>query len=771
MRCTTAAAAAALLVLSACSGTGGGSAERAATSSGSDAPPASGAPPATVDLSDEGLELIALSTFDACDALLDHLRTEGAERVGPYGLDGSPWQDPFLVAEEGDFDVEVETEALATSADDSAGAAAAGADAARREPVEGVDFSGTNLAELGVDEPDVVKTDGERILVVSGGELVVIDVAARAVTGRVDVADGWSPELLLDGDDVIVVTRTDGETLAASSDVSSASDIARPGSFRPTTRIERISLAGPSPIVSGTLEVEGDYVSARAVDGTARIVVRSAPGGELPFLQPSSANAEQAAMEANQAVIASSELDDWLPGYTRRDAGGAVVGEGLLTPCDRVHAPASFAGFGVLSVVSLPVAGDLTPSTTSVLAPGDIVSAFPTSMYVATTSWPESGPRPIEGDAAEEAWDERATDIHRFELSGTDATYTASGEVPGVVRDLFSMSEHEGVLRVVTTSGDPWDETSESFVRTMRQAEGRLVELASVGDLGNGEAVQSVRFVGDTAYVVTFRQVDPFYTVDLSDPAAPRVVGELKIPGFSSYLHPIGEGRVIGVGSTADEQTGMVTGAKVSLYDVTDPANPVEEATWDAPDGWNEVGFEHRAFLWWEPERLAVVPLQLWNEGWAGAVVLRVEPGSITEVGRIDHLDAAAEQITCDELGPADVGAEDPATVNSELQYMVTDGGQAFICGQGEDVSVSRFSCDDDPWLGEEAERVGLTLAPDERIVACWPEEAARSIVRSLVVGGDELWTLSYQYGDPSQPALLRANAIADLAPLATVQP
>ena len=296
----------------------------------------------------------------------------------------------------------------------------------------------------------------------------------------------------------------------------------------------------------------------------------------------------------------------------------------------------------------------------------------------------------------EKAWDARHTSIHRFALSDTGAAYTASGSVPGDLRNQFSLSEHEGHLRVVTTSGDTWDGSSESFVRVLRETDGELVEVGSVGDMGNGEAVQSVRFVGDVGYVVTFRQIDPFYTLDLRDPENPRVVGELKIPGFSSYLHPIGDGRVLGVGSDADLD-GRVTGSKVSIFDVSDPADPQEVAVWSAPGGWNDIGWEHRSFLWWGPEQLAVIPVNVWNNGenWAGAVMLKVDGTTIEEVGRIDHIDEDDDRgrTECDVLTSDDLPTSgDETSFETELEWIVTDGySRIILCEPGES-SRSRAS-------------------------------------------------------------------------------
>jgi hypothetical protein len=171
------------------------------------------------------------------------------------------------------------------------------------------------------------------------------------------------------------------------------------------------------------------------------------------------------------------------------------------------------------------------------------------------------------------------TQIHRYDARGTSATtYRATGDVPGFVLNQYSMSEHQDRLRVATTREPLWfpdgsATESESRVTVLAEAAGRLTTVGGVGGLGKGERIYAVRFLGDRGYVVTFRQTDPLYTLDLSDPTAPRVRGELKILGYSAYLHPVGEDRLLGVGQDATER-GQTTGAQLSLFDVSDAARP-----------------------------------------------------------------------------------------------------------------------------------------------------------------------------------------------------
>ena len=712
-----------------------------------------GGDPTVIDLGPDDVILTAgLVRFDDCDTLLDHLHTEYSARVGPWGFDQGGWFGPVL--RRGADDMAVAEEAMA----DEGAPAVATAQTAATAPVEGVDFSGTNVQEVGVDEADIVKTDGRRIFTLSSGRLVVVGAAGRSTAGSVAVAEGWGRELFIDGDGLLLITRSHSESGDGSETV-----------------LQRIDVSGDAPRIIETLNVQGNYISARSVGGTARVIMRYDPQWNFPFVFPQNESAEDVAETANRAAVLNSTLDDWLPHYTLGSADSSTGS--LMVPCDDVHAPSVFSGFGVTTVISVPISGDFDPSqSTAVMAPGDTVYASTGSLYVATTRWLDpdefGGEDDWDGDGWREAWSQRRTSVHRFDISGDAAAYASSGEVLGVIRNQFSLSEHDGYLRIVTTVGDPWGEESESQVRVLSTDGDVMVEVGSVGDIGRGENVQSVRFVGDVGYVVTFRQIDPFYTIDLSDPTDPRILGELKIPGFSSYLHPISDTMVLGVGSDADEE-GRVTGAKVSLFDVSDLTEPLEVAVWTAPDGWNDIGWDHRAFLWWAPEELAVIPVTVWNE-WSGAVVLRVADSTITEVGRVDHEIAGTEpgRTDCREFAPADLPSTSMEDFTSELEYMIVDdyGTAVLACRPGE-AGMTGFECYEEPFLRDEAERLGL-LRDDEAISICWLSDSPNVIVRSIVIS-DELWTLGFKgWGsfDGQSPARLHVNDLQTLARLAALE-
>jgi hypothetical protein len=263
------------------------------------------------------------------------------------------------------------------------------------------------------------------------------------------------------------------------------------------------------------------------------------------------------------------------------------------------------------------------------------------SLYVATQRWvdPNTAPDRLPSTTM--------TALHRFDASAAGRTdYRASGAVSGYLLNQFSLSEHRGVLRVATTEEPLWASgqrarESESFVTVLDQFGERLEPVGRVGGLGRGERIYSVRFLDDVGYVVTFRQVDPLYTLDLERPTAPRVAGEVKLLGYSAYLHPVGADRLLGVGQDASEQ-GRVQGAQAVLFDVSQPRAPTVLGRLAlGGSSSSAVEYDHRAFLLWPPSGLAVLPVQSYgdreSDRFAGAVAVGVSRAGLREAGRIAH--------------------------------------------------------------------------------------------------------------------------------------
>ncbi|WP_200212237.1 beta-propeller domain-containing protein [Micromonospora coerulea] len=552
-----------------------------------------------------------LVAYDSCAAALAGLRAAATAAVGPWGF-GPGWRTGMA------FDGALPADAAARPGAAPPGGARA-ADGAAPE------HSTTNSHEPGADEPDLVKTDGRRIVVVSQGVLRVVDAASRKVTGQLDLSAGdaerrWWPEsnLLLHGDRALVLVRR-----AAPEVLPATERPADPG--RPAApdgpRLLLVDLAG-RPTVVGTYRIEGSLLDARQTGATARVVVRTQPRLSFPYDERRT-DAERTA--TNRAVIAKAGLDAWLPRYDWTADGAPHTGR---VGCDRLSRPATGTGTALLTVLSFDLAarrlGDGDPVT--VASDADTVYGTADSLYLAGgggAGWRDGwGGMPRPGP--------ERTDIFQFDTAGPGRPrYVGAGSVPGTLLNQYALSQWQGHLRVATTrSGSP-SGTSESAVYVLARRGDRLTETGRVAGLGRGERIFSVRFLGGTGYVVTFRQTDPLYALDLTDPAAPRRTGELKINGWSAYLHPVPGDRLLGVGQEADDR-GRAQGLQVSLFDVHDPARPARLARHHLPGNGSVAEFDPHAFLFDPATGLVALPLHT-----GGVRLLTVTERGITDVGAV----------------------------------------------------------------------------------------------------------------------------------------
>ena len=490
--------------------------------------------------------------------------------------------------------------------------------------------SPTNVQEQGVDEPDLVKVSGTTIFAITDNRLEAVDggPAGPAVLGAVDLPGGagedayaWGQQLLIVGNRALTISNTDLGREPWTRTIISEIDISDPAAMR----------------VVRTLSFDGSYVSARQTGGTVRVVSSTSPS--YPF-----AGEPVPMADLPSASPRPHGARRWLPQARLRDRASGELTREPLVACDQIRKPRRFSGLEMLSVLTIDLEQGLAPvDADSVMTTGQVVYGSPQALYVATERWHD----PVEPQAL---GSQVTTAIHKFQITDSQETdYVASGRVPGFMLSQWSMSESEGLLRVASTTSPPWDESgraqkSESFVSVLGQSGDRLVEVGRVGGLGSDERIYAVRFIGEVGYVVTFRQVDPLYTIDLSDPAAPRVLGELKIPGYSAYLHPTGPGRLLGIGQDADAD-GRTLGVQASLFDVADLTAPTRLASAGFGRGSSsEVEYDHHAFLYSEAERLVVIPLEIWSdpdEEFFGAVAFRIDPaGEFEPAVRLSHGDS-----------------------------------------------------------------------------------------------------------------------------------
>ena len=504
---------------------------------------------------------------------------------------------------------------------DSAGSdnvsAGAVADTGSTAAKSSADYSRTNVQVEGVDEADWAKTDGRFIYQISGSRVLIADIrdpeAPRlaAVLDYAEDKEQFSPrELYVFGSKLVVIgtayrqdeTQADrineSEPDAASKKIMIWPPIRDLLSFT-AARVYELSGAG-EPVLVRELELEGWYATSRMVGG-ALYLVANKQNVMYPLLEPA----------------AEPRPQDFEPVW--RDT--AYSAEPARIPLDRMrYFPDSPERDTLLiGAVNLEDAG-AAMQVTAYLGSAGTVYASAENLYIAVPkySWPTNAA----GEPDLRVQPKLQTDLYKFRLDGGSAVYAGQGSVPGHVLNPFSMDEHGGHFRIATTTGYMWaegDDISKNHLYVLDQG---LKTVGSLEDLAPGERIYSVRFMGRRAYMVTFRNVDPLFAIDLSDPKNPTVLGQLKIPGYSDYLHPYDEHHLIGFGKETieiaprdgqGEPTAYYLGMKLSLFDVTDVSQPKEifkEVIGDRGTH-SEVLHNHKALLFDRGSGLMAFPVEL----------------------------------------------------------------------------------------------------------------------------------------------------------------
>ena len=425
--------------------------------------------------------------------------------------------------------------------------------------------TGTNVRDPEVDEADIVKVDGTRIVRLRGASLVVLDASGTSVVerSRLRIPHLAHLTMLLRGDTVVVL----------------GTDTRSP--HRRGSRVVTVSIADEDrPRIVSTVRYSATILSARQHGDAVRLVLSSGLP-DLGFVRPTAERSGAEALAANRRAVRESTLDDWLPTVTE----GRTTRQ-LLDCGDVALAPPGLA-LGTTSITAFDV--EHPENQDAIGLAGDTPVAYESSdhLYLAA-------PAPM--------WQDGVTQLFDFDLDGTSTSHVASGEVEGPVADRWALDEVDGVLRVAVS---PWQGSGyTTSVVTMRREGRNLVPVGRLDGLGSGDDdLKSVRWLGDLAVLVTFRQTDPLYTVDVSDPAHPRQLGALEVPGYSAYLHPVGRDRLLGVGYRGDA-------TQLSLFDLTDRSD-VKVLGTQRFRGWRPVvDGETRAFTWLPGKGTAVTILQ-----------------------------------------------------------------------------------------------------------------------------------------------------------------
>lgn len=517
------------------------------------------------------------------------------------------------------------------------------------------DHSTTNTQVAGVDEADLVKTDGSYLYLTSGNQVVIISAG--------DPVNGTDPSIVsrtkFDGSPVGLYL--DGDRLTVLSYVYNAYPRPWPGgpifarpmgiAYMPIYWQPRLMLtvldvsdrANPKKVEENTLD--GNLISSRDVDGKVYLVLQNSSWLPAPLVVADEKGGQryETRDEYRARLAADDALTKSLPGYTTIVSGasgddtttGTLISAGL-------YIPKHPSGDSVLSILSFDVTNDKPGPEAITSAVGVAGEVYSTAdhLYVAATNWTFAEEDGVQTSQVQ-------TDIYRFDLSIDSIDLAATGSVPGWVVNNFAMDESGGNFRIATTTSTG---KISNNVFVLKADEGTFDVVGSLTGLTPTERIYSARFLGDRLYLSTFRQIDPLLTIDLSDPTAPTVTGLLEIPGYSSYLHPADETHLIGLGRDSDPATGRTLGLALTLFDVSDPSHPVSVDKYVfAGDPWSSstaAEWDHHAFSYFGDQGILALPVQTgsWWKSENGLAVFDVDLAKgFTSLGQV-KLDSVAQR-------------------------------------------------------------------------------------------------------------------------------
>jgi len=585
--------------------------------------------------------------------------------------------------------------------------------------------SNTTVQEAGVEEEDLIKSDGKTLYTLSGATSgkPLLNVHARGVDGKLQALQTLSLPFDAEASPFVrgMLLATTARRLAVSAEETrfvglpspcppGAMCIAGDMIWAPTAMKSQVHLATLDLAANGTaslgtrLAIDGRLVGTRQIGNLVYLVTTYSPQLAWDALPATATVADR------EAALAKLSLADVLPSV--RVNGGAAQPLVAETDCYVQPKNASLA-MQVTTVTAIDL-GSPTLSRASRCFVGGTEAMYMStgSLYLATTrtAYAEDASG---GMARIRYVAKTTTDVHKFTAAGTSITYRGSGEVPGHLgwdgeRKPYRLSEHNGDLRVLSFTGEvgwavPADADNKAAPAPSPATLTILRERASdqslqvVGQLPNtqrpaaiglpGEQVYAVRMLGERGYVVTFRQVDPLFVLDLSNPADPKQAGELKVPGFSDYLFPMGDGLLFGVGKDADA-SGRMGGVKVALFDVKDPAKPAALASLTFGQRGSATALDassHGINLFQRGSVMRIaLPMTLWDAGAlgggvVGTGVLPAEPKSGLQ--RLE-VDLQARTLVAKPLLPTAVGEYGWIDLSAERSLQIED--QVYYLSQGK---------------------------------------------------------------------------------------
>jgi len=472
-------------------------------------------------------------------------------------------------------------------------------DMALDDAITGTDYSDTNVQVQGVDEADIVKTDGKYIYHLVNNELIISKIYpedSMELMSKVSYKDGFSPRELYVNEDIVIVIGEQYKKGENYSRESYTKVIVYDASDRKNLKVEK------------EVEVTGTYNSSRRIDDSLYLVA-----------------------EKYISLYREDDPDyDIMPLY--KDT--SVSNELKQVECSEIKYFPEFKCTEYMITVGIDLANlEKEASISTYLGDSESIYASKDNMYITFTSYEKEDETDEENDVTlrkiiDYSPRNQSTSIYRFKLENGEMNPKATGKVPGSILNQFSMDEDNGYFRIATTKGSITGIGENVSKNNMYVLGMDLRVVGSIEDIAPGEKIYSVRYMGNRAYMVTFRKVDPLFVIDLSSPSNPEILGKLKIPGYSDYLHPYDENHIIGFGKDAevvnnedgrwgwadeDGTAAYYQGLKIAMFDVTDPSNPIEMWKENIGDRGtdSELLYNHKALLFSKEKNLLAFPVKV----------------------------------------------------------------------------------------------------------------------------------------------------------------
>lgn len=560
------------------------------------------------------------------------------------------------------------------------------------------EFSGTNNQTVGVDEGDIIKTNGKNIFSLNQNSVHIIDPnpSKPVILSSIDVPSqrGQVSDLYVESNRLVIIGTSWVQYGYPKELVAAFGPDFAPTYSTSNTFVLVYDITDPTkPIISKDMDYEGSYVSSRLIGD--KLYVISSKSLNYWGIEPvyrmavdSSKTAINPTFVSGYNVPSNIGLSDadykkqleavydyqFKPKYANN-----LTGKITIMDYDSIHYFPSYITPNYMLTIGIDLSSEAVDVKTY-LGSAELVYASADHLYLSFTKYEYATQY---NSLLYVPNYSKSTVIYKFKLDAGQINYEARGSVPGSAINQFSLDEFGGNLRIATTTGEMWDQTNISK-NNVYILNSELQEIGKLTDLAPGERIYSTRFAGNRIYMVTFRQVDPFFVIDATDPTAPKLLGDLKVPGFSSYMHILDENHVLGFGSDTVEKDGRVTtgGFKISLFDVTDPTNPIEKSkeVIGVAGTYSELQNNHKALMISLSKGIMAFPITVAGKtpyvtDFTGAYVYNISKDAFSYKGSVTH------QPDEPNLGQGDYKYYD---YNLNINRLVTIGDYLYSLSQGK---------------------------------------------------------------------------------------